>query len=382
MAPKTPSKTTQVTEVKLPKWVEDASQENYKFAQEIAAKPYNPYTGQTVADIGQGTTDAWKMFYDTLNTGNAERNKASSIFSAIGGSKAPTVTPKSLTDVDLSKYMNPELENVVNAAAGDADRARVQALMGNSDKAIQSKAFGGSRSAIVDAVTNAESIKDLSSLTAGLRSNAFNNAVSSATGDINRDFAGQQTNASNWLSQIQNQLGAGKGLLDTASGLSGQRETDIAGLSQIGAQQQAQQQKVLDDKKGRFDEAENYDTEQLNLLLASLGMSPYGKSENTTKTTSGGSSGTDFATMGLGIFKILAGLSDRSSKTDIEKLGKDEETGLDLYAYRYKGDPKTYPKVVGPMAQDVEKLYPSAVKKVNGKRVVDMRFLTSGALNG
>src|SRR6478735_12298330 len=110
MAPKTPSKTTQVSEVKLPKWVEDASQENYKFAQQIADKPYNPYTGKTVADVGRGTTDAWKMFYDTLGTGNEQRNQASSIFNAIGNANAPTVKAGSLTDVDLNKYMNPELE--------------------------------------------------------------------------------------------------------------------------------------------------------------------------------------------------------------------------------------------------------------------------------
>ena len=62
--------------------------------------------------------------------------------------------------------------------------------------------------------------------------------------------------------------------------------------------------------------------------------------------------------------------SDRNSKTDIEKLGKDEETGLDIYSYRYKSDPKTYPKVVGPMAQDVEKKYPGFVLKVGKTRIV------------
>jgi hypothetical protein len=62
--------------------------------------------------------------------------------------------------------------------------------------------------------------------------------------------------------------------------------------------------------------------------------------------------------------------SDRADKTDIEKFGKDENTGLDAYAYRYKGDPKTYPKVVGPMAQDIEKKAPAAVKKIAGHRTI------------
>ena len=47
-------------------------------------------------------------------------------------------------------------------------------------------------------------------------------------------------------------------------------------------------------------------------------------------------------------------------KTDITNLGKDPKTGLKMHAFRYKGDPKTYPKVVGPMAQDVEKKFPGS----------------------
>ena len=61
-------------------------------------------------------------------------------------------------------------------------------------------------------------------------------------------------------------------------------------------------------------------------------------------------------------------------KTDISKVGKDKETGLDLYAYRYKGDPKSYPKVVGPMAQDIEKKYPDQVKDIGGRKAVNLGF--------
>jgi hypothetical protein len=78
-----------------------------------------------------------------------------------------------------------------------------------------------------------------------------------------------------------------------------------------------------------------------------------------------------------GAAKLATGgmFSDREDKTDIEKLGKDPETGLDSYAYRYKSDPKTYPKTVGPMAQDVEKRDPGAVRKIGGHRVVSARGL-------
>ena len=64
-------------------------------------------------------------------------------------------------------------------------------------------------------------------------------------------------------------------------------------------------------------------------------------------------------------------------KTDITPVGKDSETGLELYAFRYKDDPKNYPKVIGPMAQDVEKKYPEAVTEVglDDIKVIDMALL-------
>jgi hypothetical protein len=66
---------------------------------------------------------------------------------------------------------------------------------------------------------------------------------------------------------------------------------------------------------------------------------------------------------------LLGLLSDPKDKTDVEPLGKDEDSGLPLYAYRYKGDPKSYPKVVGPMADDIEGLEPHAIRHVGGHRV-------------
>jgi Chaperone of endosialidase len=68
--------------------------------------------------------------------------------------------------------------------------------------------------------------------------------------------------------------------------------------------------------------------------------------------------------------QLLGGLgglaSDRRMKTDVQKFGTDPESKLPIYAYRYKGDPKTYPKVVGPMAQDVKKVAPEAVHSEEG----------------
>lgn len=62
--------------------------------------------------------------------------------------------------------------------------------------------------------------------------------------------------------------------------------------------------------------------------------------------------------------------SDERLKTDIQPLGKDKATGVKMAAYRYKGDPKSYAKVVGPMAQDVEKAMPGSTVEVAGKMAI------------
>lgn len=344
MAPKQPTKTTTVTEVKLPDWVNRASQSNYAFAERIASKPYQAYGGQTVADTTQTTRDAYDYFKNTMDTGVPQVNQANELFAKAG---------QGILGLNRNDYMNPYIDNVETKAMEALDKARIQSLMGNTDSAAAAKAFGGSRHGVVDAVTNAESIQNAGLLSADLRRQAYDNASGLMQGDIDNFMKG------------------GQGLLTGAEALQGLRGTNFSGLLGIGTAEQQQNQRVLDDQYGRWNEAQNYDTEQLNLLLSSLGMSPYGKSESSTTTQKQGSAGTDWAQAGLGVLSLLFGMfSDRDDKTDIEKLGKDPATGLDMYAYRYKNDPKSYPKVVGPMAQDIEKKFPGLVGEIGGHKTV------------
>lgn len=348
MAPKTPEHTTQTTEVKLPEWVDKAAQSNYQLAQQIADKPYNPYTGQTVADVSDMTTSAYDLLRGGAGQGTAGFTGAQDLLDQAG---------LGINGLDRSLYMNPFTKDVIDASVTKSQDALNQSLQANADKAVAAKAFGGSRGAIVDGVTRAQSNKDLSELIASLNSANFNQATSAMQGDI----ASKISTAGGMSS---NQTAA------NTSALQG-----VAGLLSAGQSDTAQRQRVLDDLKGKFDEEQGYDLERLNILLSSLGMSPYGKTENTEKTTSPASSGTDFGQLGLGIFSLLLGLSDRDEKTDIKKVGKDKKTGIPLYSYRYKGDPKTYPKIVGPMAQDIEEMFPGSTVEVNGKIAVPMGIL-------
>lgn len=345
MAPKQPTTTTQISKVELPKWVDEAAQSNYKLAEQIANKPYNPYTGQTVAGTSQTTQDAYDLFKNTLGAGSEALTGAGNMFAKQGAG---------LAGLNRDDYMNPFINEVESKALGALDESRVKSLMGNADKAIAANAFGGSRAAIVDAVTNAEAAKSAGQLSAGLRSEGYDKATAAMLADL--QAAGS----------------AGQGLLSQSQAEMDKRNKDFAGLLGIGQQQQGQTQRELDDAKGRFDEKEGYDLERLNILLSSLGMSPYGKTENTQKTTQGGG-GTDFAQMGLGILSLLGGLfgiSDKTLKTDIEKVGDSTIADVPIYSYRFKGAPKKSKKIVGPMAQDVERVKPDAVITIGGKKAV------------
>lgn len=71
-----------------------------------------------------------------------------------------------------------------------------------------------------------------------------------------------------------------------------------------------------------------------------------------------------FTGLGQGVGNLLGagklfGLSDERAKTDKKKIG--EAKGMGLWEFRYKGEPKSQPKHVGLMAQEVEKKRPDAV---------------------
>lgn len=58
--------------------------------------------------------------------------------------------------------------------------------------------------------------------------------------------------------------------------------------------------------------------------------------------------------------------SDKRLKTDIKKVGQ-TDSGLPVYTYKYKGSNLTQ---MGVMAQDVEKVFPNAVKEIEGFKAV------------
>ena len=338
-----PAQATEIKQTQLPAWVDQGGQANYKLATDIASRPLEQFQGPTVADPSQYTSQAFGLA-GQLGGGNAFTNEAADLYR------------KSTGELDINKFLNPYRGEVEQNAITNANRSLGLNLMNIDDRARQARAFGGSRAAVERGVAEGEGTRAIGDLSANLRKSGYDTAVATALADRSKYAP------------------AAGGLLATGQQQQQTLMQQIQTLLGFGAQDQSQQQKLLDAQQKKFYEARDYPVEQLNLRLAALGMTPYGKTETGTKTSTQERLEPDWANLLLNVGKIgaTAYASDRNLKTDIKKLGSDPLSGIPIYSYRYKEDPKTYPKVVGPMAQDIEKKYPSAVKKVGRHKVVDI----------
>lgn len=387
------STTNEVKEIKLPAWVEKAGQENYQRAQGIANQPFDPYTGPRVAPLDQYFSEAYNMVPGLSQYAGNYSQASDALGSMLGYNprdiNAGQYNASQIVDADMGRYMSPYTQNVVDTTVAQMEKDAARQQNDLSAAAQNAKAFGGSRQAMQQAIQGAESTQKIGQTTAGLREQAYNKALEAAQYDVTARNAAAAQNAlqrqkaeeatvNNQIAAMQAKTGAAKGLTDTATAGQQAQLNQLATYLGLGQMSQEQVQREYDEALRKHDEPRQYELENLNILLATLGLTPYGHTEIGTSTTksSGGGGGLSQA-LGIGgqLLGMIGGLSDRESKTDIEKVGEHPTLPLALYAYRYKGDPKSYPKVIGPMAQDVEKVAPHLVKKVGKKRVVDLSVL-------
>jgi hypothetical protein len=368
----------------LPPWVNEAAQQNYALAQNVAARPLTQYQGQMVADVAPQQQQSWDYAANSGQVGKPMLDASMAGYLGSIGQTPATVTPQTLAGTNLKPYMDPYTDEVINKTLPLMQQQLALQQAGNANQASAANAFGGSRFGVQQGVTGAQGALGMGQMAAQLRSQGFQNAQQAATGDISRDLAAQQGNQAAQQAKIQSDIAASSGLSSLGDEAAKQQAARFTMLNTAGAQQQAQQQALINAQMGKFAQANNYPQQQMNTLLAALGMTPYGHADQgqstTDTTTTVPASPAGIAMGGLQALGSLFGsggiFSDRRLKTDITRVDT-HPSGLPIYAYRYKGDPKSYPKVAGPMAEDVMKIAPHAVRPmgVKGRLAVDMNAL-------
>jgi len=269
----------------LPQWVQNAAQTNLNAAYNVANNMMGPYTGQRVADMTQPQLQDINNLQNNVGSTNPSYAAAQGTAADISNYQPGQVNVGTLAGTNLSSYMNPYTQNVINSGLNAIDIQRQQALNQIGDQAITAGAFGGSRQGVQEGVTNAASALQAGNLASQLQSQNYSQAVGQAQTDIqnnlNAQLANQQAGlqgagvnlaGANSLGSLANQ-GQNSFLQGQAAALTGQE-----GI-------QNQNQNILNANQAQYAAEQQFPIQQLQVPLQALGMTPYGQSS--TSTTSG-----------------------------------------------------------------------------------------------
>ena len=341
-APATPDKTTQTVE--LPEWArpyaKDALAKGAALT-DIEKNPYQQYGGERIAgfqpmqqqafqgaanmqpsqQVGLGSGIAGMAGIGALNTNYQGRNFQGGQFDSQAA----------------QQYMNPYTQNVVDYQKSQALRDFQIAQPMRQAQAVQQGAFGGSRSAIVDAEAQRSLNSQLQGIEATGQQAAFQNAQQQYNTDQARRLQAQQ------LGEQSRQYGAGLGMQGLQTGLqaAGQlgqlgqtqygQEMGINQLqSQYGAQQQQQAQRPLDMAYQDFQNQQNYPYKQLGFMSDMIRGLPLGQQSTSSIYAQGPST-----------VQTLAGLGGAAYGFGKSGMFGAAEGGL-MDSYAEGGDVKTY----------------------------------------
>ena len=281
----TDSSQQSVQQTQLPPWVNQAAQQNYGLAQNVAMRPLTQYQGQQVADIGPQTQQAWNLAAQSGNAGADQYNASQAGYLTAAGTPATQVTPQTLAGTNLQPYMNPYTQDVINATLPLMQQQNALAQNQQANQANSANAFGGSRQGIQQGVAQAQGAMNIGQMAANLNSQNFQQAQAAATGDVTRNLQGQEANQTADQANINSLIQASSGLGALGNQAQQNQRQQFLELSTAGAQQQQQAQNQINAQVGKFNQANAYPTTQLGILQSALGMTPYGS------TTMGSTSG-------------------------------------------------------------------------------------------
>jgi len=297
MSGDTPSAQTVTNKTELPPWLEDITKENISKATAIADRPYEAYTGKTLAGFSPEQERAFKIIEEGVGR-TAPAFEAAQNAALYGSFYQPEkVQAGSFLTGDISGYMNPYVANVENRAIDAANRALQQEKNAIAANAAQARAFGGSRQGIAEGVAAAETARNVGDLSAELRSRAFDTATALQAGDYDRALKAAQANQEAGLIGASTNITGASTLGDLTTKAQQGRQLEAALVENVGMQRQAQEQTALDEAYARWLEKRNYPIEGLNLRLSATSATPYGSTQTQTKT--GGPTGNSFLT-GIG----------------------------------------------------------------------------------
>ena len=342
------SKGATTAEAVIPEYQQQQQRALFGAASSLMNQPFVPYTGARVAGFNPDQLRQFQATRGLFETGM--QYDPMSGLAGLAGAETPQIGQvPSLLQTDIGAYQSPYTQQVIDTTLGDIRRQQDIAQRRAQEGAIRAGAFGGSRSAIMEAEASRPYVEQMARTAAGLRQAGYGQALGAAESDIAR----QQARA---FARPELELRSRAQRAGLLGGLQSEQAARLGQLGQAGLQQQALQQRGLDVPYQEFQRALAYGGQQLGLL--GQAMAPTTAGQTSQRETGTGDI--------LGTAAQLAALyfgSDERMKEDIKFVGK--EKGHNIYTWNWKDEAKQmgwdkFP-AIGVLAQEVMKYMPEAV---------------------
>ena len=238
------------SQIKLPEYIDKASESLVATAGDVAKEGYIPYTGQRLAGLSQIEQDAITQAQAMKGIGGTQAGQAYTAATAAG---APALS-------SVGSYMTDYNKNVADIAAREMrDQSAIQ-QQGIGAQAAQVGAFGGSRQAVLEAERQKNLTQGVGDLYTKAQADAYQTALSASQQDR------------------QQQLQSALGMSTTAAQQQALGQSDIQQQMGIGGLGRQMDQQALDLGYQNFMQERDYPKEQLGFYSNMLRGVPYSQS--------------------------------------------------------------------------------------------------------
>jgi len=257
-----PRTTRQGTTFTAPPSVQRAREELIARTSGFAAEPFQPYVdaqGRAIPRVAGFTPDQQRAFEATRGLATqAGGLSALTPELAQQGIAASRRLATTVPETDLSGYMSPYTQAVLDPALRDIQERAARERLRLGQQAGMRGSFGGSRQAIAESELERGTQRSIGELSARERANAYNQALA--------QFRADQERIPKLYEGMQGQLGTG--LAQTQNALN----TMVNPLLATGGLQQAREQALLDVQRQQFEEERDFPLRGITALRQTLGL--------------------------------------------------------------------------------------------------------------
>lgn len=376
------SKSQQTSSTSFDPRIYGESLQNLQLAEQVAAIPFQQYTGPMVAPFTRDYMTGERMTRGIAAQGGyvPEVEQAARATSAALGFQPAAVKAAQFTDTSLGQYMNPYQQEVIDVGMQDINRQDELARQQRQQRAASARAFGGSRAAIQEGIAAGEAARERNRFLAEQRSQGFQQAAQLRQSDVARQQEAALANQQAGLQGAQFRLGAAQQL----SGLGQQALQNRYGAAQammgLGTAQQQLAQQLMNAQQQEFQRRLNYPLQQLAIRQGAVAAAPINQQSSTTSTSRAsplqiagqvGSVVAPFLPSDERMKKNIQGIKNPLDK--VNRLKGIEFEWEDEYKDEVeKNGQNGYGKDTSVSAQDVERVMPDAVTRKHGMRQVNM----------